>query len=61
MLYADHDLLIVSVVFMLDEQGSRTELQLVRREAFDLVEGVGLDGRQDRRKKTKSDDWSLLF
>lgn len=61
MLYADADLLIASVVFMLDEQGTRTELQLVRREAFDLVAGVSLTGKQDKAKKSKSDDWSIGF
>ncbi len=61
MLYADHDLLIASVVFLLDEQGTRTELQLVRREAFDLVAGVGLDGKQDKKKKSKGNDWSAIF
>lgn len=61
MLYADHDLLIASVVFLLDEQGTRTELQLVRREAFDLVAGVSLTGKQNKAKKAKSDDWSIGF
>lgn len=40
MLGADDDLLIVSVAFVLDESGTRTELQLTRREAFDTLEGV---------------------
>lgn len=61
MLYADADLLIASVAFMLDEQGMRSELQLVRREAFDLVAGVSLAGKQDKKKKSKSDDWDVAF
>lgn len=59
MLYADDDLLVVATTFTLDDRGARTELQLTRREAFDLVEGVGFDGQQHRAKKKKSDDWSL--
>lgn len=66
-LYADLDLLIVAVTFLLDDQGTRTELQLCRREAFDVVTGVSankldakLKGKQDHQKKgKKSEDWSL--
>lgn len=39
----DNDLLVVSVDYMLDENGTRTELSLARREAFELLEGVGIN------------------
>lgn len=37
---ADTDLLIVSLAYVLDDGGSRTELHLAGREAFDLLAGV---------------------
>lgn len=55
-LYADLELLIASVAFRLDEQGSQTELQLVQREAFDLADGKGTRKKQ----KKESDDWSVF-
>lgn len=67
---ADADLLIVSVSFLLDEQGgSRTELRLAGREAFDLIAGkqlAGLKGKirekQDHARSSShstDQDWSL--
>lgn len=67
-LYADVDLLIVAVTFILDDQGTRSELQLCRREAFDVIAGVSaskldakLKGKHDKKKKgNASEDWSSL-
>ena len=66
---ADSELLVASVTFTLDEQsGTRTELRLSGREAFDLIVGkqlAGLKGKirekQEGEKKAKaSDDWSVF-
>lgn len=72
---ADADLLIVSGSFILDEEaGEITELTVVGREAFDLIEGVsasrlkkvirGKNGAArasgDGSKKTKGADWSVF-
>jgi prophage tail gpP-like protein len=40
MLYADIDLLIAQVTYKLDSNGTTTELELCRPEAFDLIAGV---------------------
>ncbi len=40
MLYADLDLLIAQVTYKLDSNGTTTELELCRPEAFDLISGV---------------------
>lgn len=40
MLYADIDLLIAQVAYKLDSNGTTTELELCRPEAFDLIAGV---------------------
>ena len=46
------DLLITSVEYIRDNQGTRTELQLASREAFDLIETAPKKGK-------KSDDWDF--
>lgn len=64
----DADLLVVGVVFSLDSQsGTRTELRLSDRRAFDLIVGkkaAGLQGKirekQESEKKRSGDDWSAF-
>lgn len=64
----DTDLLVVGVAFSLDGQsGTRTELRLSERGAFDLIVGkkaAGLQGKirekQESEKKKSGDDWSAF-
>jgi prophage tail gpP-like protein len=64
----DTDLLVVGVAFSLDGQsGTRTELRLSERCAFDLIVGkkaAGLQGKirekQESEKKKSGDDWSAF-
>jgi prophage tail gpP-like protein len=62
----DAEMLIVGCLFTLDEGGSRTALSIARREAFDLISGIGrsklfkkLNTKEEREKKKKADDWGL--
>jgi len=62
------EMLIVGCLYTLDESGARTALSIARREAFDLVGGIGrsrlfgkINTREEREKKKKADDdWSAL-
>lgn len=55
-LKVDADLLIVTVVYILDEEGgTRTELHLAGREAFDLIASS-----KGTKKQKADDDWSLF-
>lgn len=67
LLWLDADMLIVGCTWTLDERGTQTELSIARREAFDLVAGIGrsrlsqkLNDKAQREKKKKGDDWSGL-
>lgn len=68
MLWLDHaEMLIVGCTYTLDDNGTRTTLAIARREAFDLVAGIGasklskkLNDKEEREKKKKGDDWSML-
>lgn len=67
LLWLDADMLIVGCTWTLDERGTHTELTIARREAFDLVEGIGrsklskkLNDKEQKEKKKKGDDWSML-
>ena len=66
---ADAEMLIVGCVYTLDEErGTLTELAIARPEAFERLEGVSagkafskkLQTKEQRDKKEKVDDWSLL-
>ena len=64
---ADIDLLIVSATYILDESGTRTEMELVRPEAFDLIGGVKssrLDAAIKRKKasspRNKTDGFAVI-
>lgn len=57
------EMLIVGCAYSLSEQGTTTELTFARREAFELVEGVGrsrlgskLNDKTQREKHKKKDD-----
>lgn len=61
------EMLIVGCAYTLDENGTRTVLSIARREAFDLVAGIGrsklsrkLNDKEQREKKKKGDDWSAI-
>lgn len=61
------EMLIVGCTYTLDDNGTRTALSIARREAFDLVAGIGssklskkLNDKEQREKKKKGDDWSML-
>lgn len=63
----DAEMLIVGCLFTLDESGTRTALSIARKEAFDLVTGIGrsklfrkLNTKEERERKKKADDWSML-
>ena len=70
MLWLDQaEMLIVGCVYTLDEQqGTLTELAIARPEAFERLEGVAagkafskkMQTKEQRDKKEKVDDWSLL-
>ena len=68
MLWLDQaEMLIVGCTYTLDDNGTRTTLAIARREAFDLVAGIGasklsrkLNDKEEREKKKKGDDWSML-
>lgn len=67
LLWLDSDMLIVGCTWTLDERGTLTELTIARREAFDLLAGIGrsklagkLNDKEQREKKKKGDDWSML-
>jgi len=67
LLWLDADMLIVGCTWTLDERGTHTELTIARREAFDLIEGIGrsklskkLNDKEQSEKKKKGDDWSML-
>ena len=65
---ADTEMLIVGCVYTLDEErGTLTELAIMRPEAFERLEGVAagkafskMKTKEQRDKKEKVDDWSLL-
>jgi len=63
-LYLDAPMLIVGCTWRLDEQGTRTDLTIARREAFELQTGIGvsrlrakLNDKEQSEKKKKGDDW----
>lgn len=63
----DAEMLIVGCAHTLDDNGTRTTLSIARREAFDLVAGIGssklgrkLNDKEQREKRKKGDDWSAL-
>ncbi len=67
MLSVDADMLIAGCSYLLDDRGTRTELTICRREAFELVAGIGasrlgqkLNDKTQREKKKKGQDWSML-
>lgn len=49
----DHNLLVVSVDYVLDENGTQAELSLVRREAFDLLDNVSINGLSAKARVKK--------
>ena len=66
----DQEMLIVGCAYALSEQGCTTELTFARREAFELVEGIGrsrlgkrINDKTQHEKKKKGDgfvpSWSL--
>lgn len=65
---AEAEMLIVGCLYTLDDSGTRTALSIARREAFDLVSGIGrsklfkkINTKEEREKKKKADnDWSAL-
>jgi prophage tail gpP-like protein len=62
------EMLIVGCMYTLDDGGSRTALSIARREAFDLVAGIGksklfkkINTKEEKeKKKKKADDWSAM-
>lgn len=61
------EMLIVGCTYTLDDSGTMTTLSIARREAFDLIAGIGrsklarkLNDKEQREKKKKGDDWSAL-
>lgn len=67
MLSVDGPLLIVGCAWRLGERGTTTQLTVARREAFELVAGIGrsklfkaLNDKAEDEKKKKGDDWSML-
>ncbi len=62
------EMLIVGCLYTLDDGGTRTALSIARREAFDLVAGIGksklfkkISTKEEKEKKQKAnDDWSAL-
>lgn len=62
------EMLIVGCMYTLDDGGTRTALSIARREAFDLISGIGrsklfkkINAKEEREKKQKADnDWSAL-
>lgn len=60
------EMLIVGCLYTLDDTGTRTALSIARREAFDLVSGIGrsklfkkINTKEEKEKKKKADnDWS---
>lgn len=64
----DAQMLIVGCLYTLDESGTRTALSIARREAFDLISGIGrsklfkkINAKEERERKQKADtDWSAL-
>lgn len=70
-MYLDMELLIVACSYQLTEQGKIIELTFARREAFELVDGIGrsrlngkLKDKTQKEKKKKGDgftpSWELL-
>ena len=64
----DRDMLIVGCAYTLSEQGCTTELTFARREAFELVEGIGrsrlnkrLNDRTQHEKKKKGDGFTASW
>lgn len=62
------EMLVVGCMYTLDDGGTRTALSIARREAFDLISGIGrsklfkkINAKEEREKKKKADnDWSAL-
>jgi len=64
----DGEMLVVGCTYSLTEQGQQTELTFARREAFELVEGVGrsrlkgrLNDKTQKEKKKKGDGFTASW
>lgn len=61
-------MLIVGCLYTLDDTGTRTALSIARREAFDLLSGIGrsklfqkINAKEEKEKREKAgNDWSAL-
>lgn len=61
------EMLIVGCTYTLDDSGTMTTLSIARREAFDLVAGIGrsklsrkLNDKEQREKKKKGGNWNAI-
>lgn len=66
-LYLDAPMLVVGCNYRLDEEGTFTDLTICRREAFELLDGIGvsrlkakLNHKTQREKRKKGDDYGAV-